>query len=121
MLRGAVTTSALNVFFAPSLEMTNMRYDWLMKFTKDSNFATPIEQGVGSAVWSGRHKISSKTEHVSICGIFQLQRAVLGFLVILTLGFLAAFLVTNQGMLIMRAQMVTNTGMLMMRAHYTSN
>ena len=32
-------------------------------------------------------------------GIFQLQRAVLGFLVISTLGFLAAFLVTNEGML----------------------
>ena len=31
--------------------------------------------------------------------IFQLQRAVLGFLVISTLGFLAAFLVTNEGML----------------------
>ena len=36
-------------------------------------------------------------------GIFQLQRAVLGFLVISTLGFLAAFLVTNEGLFIMPA------------------
>ena len=41
--------------------------------------------------------MSSEMENVSIYDAFQLQRAVLGFLVISTLGFLAAFLVTNKG------------------------